>query len=261
MRLLRKFSRSAPEAAVAEHSPATETRFVSVARTHNGAVRELNEDRFVELPQAGLWAVADGMGGHQAGDVAAQMAADALVRVAAGNAAPSPGDVIEAVEAVNSALLARGGSANGGGTSGSTLVSLLIDENGYTCIWVGDSRAYLFRDGRLTRISRDHSLVQEMVDAGVLTPEQARNHPRGHVITRAIGVADPIRLEAIAGSIEAGDIFLLCSDGLTGTLEDSEIEAFLSGGELIPAADAMLAASLGKHARDNVTLVLVEAVG
>lgn len=259
MRLLRKFGRSAPDAAVAEHPPAAEARFASVARTHNGAVRELNEDRFVNLPQAGLWAVADGMGGHRAGDVAAQMAADALAGVAAGNAAPSPGDVIEAVEAVNSALLARGGSANGG-TSGSTLVSLLIGENGYTCIWVGDSRAYLFRDGRLSRISRDHSLVQEMVDAGVLTPDQARVHPRAHVITRAIGVAGPIRLEAIAGSIEAGDIFLLCSDGLTGTLEDGEIEAFLSAEELIPAADAMLAASLEKHARDNVTLVLVEAV-
>lgn len=259
MRLLRKFGRAAPEAAAAEHPPTAEARFASVARTHNGAVRELNEDRFVDLPQVGLWAVADGMGGHQAGDVAAQMAADALVRVAADSAAPSPGDVIEAVESVNCALLARGGSANGGGTSGSTLVSLLIDDSGYTCIWVGDSRAYLFRDGRLTRISRDHSLVQEMVEAGVLTPEQARVHPRAHVITRAIGVADPIRLEAIAGSIEAGDIFLLCSDGLTGTLEDSEIEALLSAEELIPAADAMLAASLGKHARDNVTFVLVEA--
>src|SRR6476661_2971718 len=100
MRLLRKFSRSVPEAAVVEQPPVTEARFASVARTHNGAVRELNEDRFVDLPKAGLWAVADGMGGHQAGDVAAQMAADALVRVAAGSAALSPGDVIEAVEAV-----------------------------------------------------------------------------------------------------------------------------------------------------------------
>ncbi len=260
MRLLRKFSRPSPEAAVAAHPPAAEARFASVARTHNGAVRELNEDRFVDLPKAGLWAVADGMGGHQAGDVAAQMAADALVRLAADSAAPTPGDVIEAVEGVNSALLERGGAANGGGTSGSTLVSLLIDESGYTCMWVGDSRAYLFRDGQLTRISRDHSLVQEMVDAGVLSSEQARVHPRAHVITRAIGVADPIRLEAIAGSIEAGDIFLLCSDGLTGTLDDGEIETFLSAGELIPAADAMLAASLEKRASDNVTLVLVEAL-
>ncbi|MDB5698614.1 MAG: serine/threonine protein phosphatase [Alphaproteobacteria bacterium] len=259
MRLLRKLSRFAAAPALAADPPGPAPHFTSIARSHHGAVRELNEDRFVDLPEFGLWAVADGMGGHQAGDVAAQMTADSLAGLASGGAVPTPGDVIEAVEAVNAALLTRG-AAGGGGTSGTTLVSLLIDEAGYTCLWVGDSRAYLFRDGMLTRISRDHSLVQEMVDAGVLSPEQARVHPRAHVITRAVGVADPIRLEAIAGSIEPGDIFLLCSDGLTGALEESEIEAFLAAGEPVGAADAMLAASLANRARDNVTLVLVEVL-
>ena len=139
------------------------------------------------------------------------------------------------------------------------MVTLLVHEDHYACLWAGDSRAYLRRGGRLARITQDHSLVQEMVDAGTLTPEQSRTHRRANVITRAVGVSRSLTLDMLHAAVEPGDVFLLCSDGLTGVVEDIEIEAVLRTGELEPAAEALMHLALERGARDNVTLVLIGA--
>ena len=244
----------------ARQLPAPVQTFASAARSHTGG-RALNEDRVLERCDVGLWAVADGMGGHRAGDVASGLVVEALGRVASfASGYGYLNDVTAQLQAVNRDLIDRAGADPARpGLMGSTVVALLAHEGYYACVWAGDSRAYLLRDGRLTRITHDHSLVQELVDSGALTPEQARSHPRASVITRAIGVAEPLHLEKRHGAIEAGDVFLLCSDGLTGAVRDEEIEERLMRGDLERNADDLLGLALGRGARDNVSLVLVEA--
>jgi serine/threonine protein phosphatase PrpC len=236
------------------------THFVSTARTHTGG-RPLNEDRVLERPDVGLWAVADGMGGHMAGEVASSMVVEALGRVARfASGYAYLNDVAAQLQAVNRDMLDGGGGGPGRpGLMGSTVVALLAHEGHYACVWAGDSRAYLLRGGRLSQITHHHSLVQELVDSGALTTEQARSHPRANVITRAIGVAEPLLLEKRHAPIEPGDIFLLCSDGLTGAMESEEIEERLLRGDLEQAADDLLGLALGRGARDNVSLVVVAA--
>lgn len=233
---------------------------MSAARSHEGALRELNEDRFIDLSDVGLWAVADGMGGHQAGDMAAQMTVDALGALVENDFAPAPAAIHDAIEGVNARLLARVSKGGVSAASGSTLIALIADRGSYTCLWAGDSRAYLLRGGQLVPISHDHSLVQEMVDAGLLSAEEARSHPRSNVITRAVGVVNDLRLEAVTGNLEIGDRLLLCSDGLTATLEEKHIATLLAKSELATAADALLAAALAGRARDNVTFVLIDPI-
>jgi serine/threonine protein phosphatase PrpC len=143
-------------------------------------------------------------------------------------------------------------------TIGSTVVTLLAHEGHYACIWAGDSRAYLQRGGRLRRITRDHSLVQELVEAGRLDPDDASRHPQANVVTRAVGAGESLDLEGVYGRIEAGDRYLLCSDGL-GVLADAEIEARVGLPMLGSVADALLRAALERGAPDNVTVVIVEA--
>lgn len=234
-------------------------RYASVAATHTGA-RALNEDRYLERPDVGLWTVADGMGGHQAGEVAAGMVVEALARVDRfGSGYHYLAAVQQQLQTVNTALIERAAATGPGALIGSTVVTLLVHEGHYACLWAGDSRAYLRRAGKLAQITQDHSLVREMVDAGALTPAQSRTHRRANVITRAVGVAPTLALDMLHAPVEAGDVFLLCSDGLTGVVEDVEIEAILRTGELEPAAEALMMLALERGARDNVTLVLIRA--
>jgi serine/threonine protein phosphatase PrpC len=127
----------------------------------------------------------------------------------------------------------------------------------FACLWAGDSRLYRLRAGRLERMTRDHSFVQELVDRGQLSPDAARSHPWRNRITRAVGVGEKLELDAIQGRILAGDVFLLCTDGLTGELEDAEIERVLAGAPPEDAADRLLEMVLARGARDNVTIVIV----
>lgn len=234
--------------------------FRSVARTHVGHVRELNEDNFLDRPQIGLWAVADGMGGHQAGEVASALVVEALARIdpaSSGHAYLTA--VGETLQAVNNDLVSRAARDPAGGAIGATVVTLLAYERHYACLWAGDSRAYLLRGGVLRQITHDHSLVQELVDAGDISRQQARTDRRAHVITRAVGVRAPLDLDVRYAPVEAGDLFLLCSDGLTGLVEDHEIRALMLDGDLDQIADALLSITLRRGARDNVTVVLVKA--
>lgn len=234
--------------------------FESTARTDTGCVRELNEDAYVDRPLIGLWAVADGMGGHAAGEVASRLIAESLHEVdSLSSGFAFLDDVRESLMRVNRALVTYSAQASPGSVIGSTVVIILAYEAHYACLWAGDSRAYLLRDGEFKRLSRDHSMVQELVDSGNLTPDEARGHRRSNVITRAIGVEPDLLIDMTEGVIEEGDLFLLCSDGLTGMLEDAEIAEFMRKAPLDDAADAMLAETLRRGAKDNVTFVLVRA--
>jgi serine/threonine protein phosphatase PrpC len=231
--------------------------FITVGRTHTGHVRACNEDVWVALPKRGVWAVADGMGGHQRGDHASSLVAARLAALPATSGAP------DLLRAVNAALGACHGEIQEmtapGEICGCTLVLLLVAEADFTCLWAGDSRLYRLRAGRLERMTRDHSLVQELADLGQLSPDAARIHPWRHQITRAVGVGERLKLDAVQDRILAGDVFLLCTDGLTSEIEDAEIERILVGAPPEDAADHLLSAVLARGARDNVTLVIVAA--
>ena len=231
----------------------------SAARTHVGVVRALNEDAYLDHGQVGLWAVADGMGGHQAGDVASRVTIEALAAIsAAASGYALLGAVRDALQQTNHRLLAEARSIGRGAVVGSTVVAMLIRDGHFACLWAGDSRAYRWRERRLEHVTHDHSVTQEMVDRGELTAEEARSHPQANLITRALGIAESLEPELSHGAIEPGDLFLLCSDGLTGAITDAEIAELLAAHAPDAAADALLARALEHGAKDNVTLVLVQ---
>ena len=232
--------------------------FESVARTHVGKVRKLNEDAFCDRGELGLWAVADGMGGHQAGDVASGLIVEALDRVddvSSGYALLE--DVRQSIQRVNRTLIARAAVMAPGTLIGSTVVTLVVYADYYACLWAGDSRIYLLRNGRLEQVTRDHSRMQELIDSGSLSRLEARSYARSNVITRAVGVSDRLALDMQQGQLQVDDVFLLCSDGLTGALDDRAIAGILDKPSLEAAADALIARTLEQGARDNVTVVLV----
>jgi len=233
------------------------SRFESWAVTHPGAVRSHNEDTFVDRPDLGLWAVADGAGGHDAGEVASGMLKQALEEIPAGlSASELLAQVRLRVEAVHQALREEAERRGPRSIIASTLVVLLARDGHFACLWAGDARAYLLRDGVLAQVTRDHSLVQELVDAGAITPEEAEGHPRANVITRAVGAAEALELDKVSSRLAAGDRFLLCSDGLSKTLPDAELAVLLAG----PGpAERLVDEALARHATDNITVVAIAA--
>lgn len=238
---------------------ATSLHFFSASRSHSGRRRALNEDRVLDNSADGLWVVADGMGGLAAGEVAAMRLVEALGEAEQGlNSYARLNDLIGRVDKVNAALFEDQVSI-GKPPSGATVVILLAQDGHYACLWAGDSRAYLARDGRLSLITHDHSLVQELIDAGALAEGQRQSHPNAHVVTRAVGVAPLVELDRRFAPLRAGDLFLLCSDGLNACIDDGEIAAALRDFELDEAADWLLATALDRGAPDNVSFVLARA--
>ena len=244
--------------ALGKAAPGPRIRFESTSRSHPGNQRAVNEDRVLDRPEAGLWAVADGMGGHRAGEVAAARIVDALGAVEpSGSGYSRLADIVREIDRVNTALAA---DASVTSRSGSTLVTLLAHEGHYACLWAGDSRAYRLRGGALSAITRDHSVVQQLIDAGDLAESDRKAHPRAHVITRAVGAAPRVELDRQFAPIVAGDVFLLCSDGLNACVEDAEIAGALHGGNAAHAADRLLALVLARGAPDNVSVVVIRAL-
>ncbi len=235
--------------------------WLAAARTDVGRVRKLNEDAFVSRPEIGLWAVADGAGGESAGDRASGLIVEALNKIGPPEtAADFLIEVRDSLRAVNRLLRLEAAASGGHRLIASTIVTLLAFGQHFACAWAGDSRLYLHRNGRLRQISRDHSEVQEMVDCGMLTPEEARTHPRANVVTRAVGAEDDLTLEMVQDQVRAGDVFLLCSDGLTKMLEDSEIAPLAAIRPIDGAVDALIETTLRRGGTDNVTVVMIEAV-
>lgn len=231
---------------------------ISHAQTHKGLVRKINEDACLDMAESGVWAVADGMGGHSAGDIASQLVVDTLRNSVSKSNSASVQSLTEALHQANAELYRYSAQQLDGSTAGSTVVVLLIDKLHYHLLWAGDSRGYLLRNGRLRQITRDHSQVNDMVDEGLLSSVDAENHALANVITRAVGVEEHIVIDVISGVWQPGDLFLLCSDGLNKELEDDEIGQYLQHTNLAEANRALLHSTLVAGARDNVTCVIVK---
>ncbi|HTV89334.1 MAG TPA: protein phosphatase 2C domain-containing protein [Stellaceae bacterium] len=232
-------------------------RFRSHGLSDVGLVRPRNEDAFLDRPERGLWAVADGMGGHAAGDEASAAVVAALA------ALTPPADLEDFVDEVKTRLLltdralrARAASLGTGAVIASTVVTLLAYGDDFACVWAGDSRLYQWRAGELSRLSSDHSRVQELVNAGLLTETAAGLHPEAHVVTQAIG-AGRLTFGTRAGMLRAGDRFLLCSDGLTNLVADSEIGRELGMASPRDAAERLRDLVLARGASDNLTIVVI----
>lgn len=235
--------------------------WTSSGRSDVGAVRELNEDAYLERPDLGLWLVADGMGGHFAGDVASRMVVSAMDELEA------PESLSQFVESVERRLLETNlrlreyAEREETHTIGSTVVALLIHGEHAVCLWAGDSRMYRYRDQRLEQISQDHALVEELVERGVLTPEQAIDHPHANLVTRAVGAADRLFVDIEIIPLQAGDMFILCSDGLEQEIAEEELSLTLNGREPGALSAALLERALAYGARDNVTVITVAIDG
>lgn len=234
--------------------------WTSAVATDVGGKRKINEDALLARPDAGLWVVADGMGGHAAGDVASNAVIHPLQHIPRPDSLP---DFVEAVEdalmSVNQQLRDYSVEQLGGRTLGSTVVTLILSQHTGVCLWAGDSRLYRLRQGQLTRLSRDHSAVQEMVEAGAITQAEADSHPKSNVITRAVGGAETLYVDSAVFAPQAGDTYLLCSDGLYNEVAEDSIRRKLALDQ-DEAAQRLIDEALHNGGRDNISLVIVKVM-
>lgn len=240
---------------------------LSCGLSHKGLVRQINEDSFLDLPQKGLWVVADGMGGHEAGDVASQMIVESLNHASlTGPLAERLNEIEDVLDQVNRRLLERGADIKAQNPQvkkqlvmGSTIVLLAAEDNRLGVVmWAGDSRVYRLRQGQLHQVSSDHSQVATYIRQGLITQEEAAYHPERHMITRAVGSHEDLYLEAELCEFVTGERYLLCSDGLTRHLEDKDIASLLGQGTPEQACKQLIDLTLERGAKDNVTALVVE---
>ncbi len=246
--------------------------FEAYAVSDTGPVRENNEDYWLVDVDGGLFVVADGMGGHAAGEVASRIAVETVQEVILGDDDPEETILQSMVDDAHDQLRERLRYAmNQSGQRirkavdenpvyadmGTTLVVLLVEEGQAHLAHVGDSRAYLWRDGRLRRLTRDHTVVQQEVDAGRLTPELARIVPHKNILTRSVGYHGPVDPDTSTRTAEDGDVFILCSDGLTDPLDDKDLSRLCEEFHPEDLAQGLLDAAMAAGADDNTTVVVV----
>lgn len=227
----------------------------SIVRTDVGRVRKQNEDSVYAADAQRLFAVADGMGGHRAGEVASAMAVEAL-RMRLQSRQPDLRLMRQAFEEANGQIAAASAGEERLQGMGTTMTALWQTERSVLIAHVGDSRVYLLRKGNLRQVTDDHSVVAELLRCGLITPQEARRHPYRNVITRSLGSAPTVEVDLLEREREPGDLWLLCTDGLSNMLTDREMEALL--GSLPPqkAADALMQKALDAGGTDNITFIL-----
>jgi protein phosphatase len=224
--------------------------------THVGLRRELNEDTYYGDSELGLWLVADGMGGHEYGEVASALAREAIVReIRQGTSLP------QAIRIADEEIIRASRKRSDSLPMGTTVVAVRFAGYHFVVAWVGDRRVYLWHERKLAQLSQDHSYVQELISQGTITVDQARTHPHRNVVTQALGVTDPqnLNVETLSGELLPGMQLLLCSDGLTEEVDDRGISQVLSHTECSAqeCVDGLVAAALDGGGSDNVTVVLV----
>jgi len=236
-------------------------RWVSAAATDVGKIRSLNEDAYLDRPDIGLWVVADGMGGHDAGDLASRSVVESLAGIGRqANLGSYVDELRLRLWSVNRALREEA-ERRSESVIGSTVAALIAVGRHAVAVWAGDSRVYLFRDGTLRPLTHDHSQVEELIAEGSLTRDQAENHPAANVITRAVGGDDDLRLDAQIQEILDQDICLLCTDGLTKEVKEQEIAETLRDSDPRLAPQLLVNLACRRGARDNVTVVAVRFHG
>lgn len=233
--------------------------FVSSELTHPGNFREINEDALLSKPEQGLWVVADGMGGYEAGDVASNMVIKALDELPVSEILPEAIEQIEdAIHSVNKRIIQYSGEFLEGRVFGTTVVALLIHNNLGFVLWAGDSRLYRLRNNELKQLTRDHSQLQELIDSGLLTAEEINNYPDQNIITRAVGAETELLLEMCCFEVDVDDKYILCSDGLYNAISEQHIEAILNMGTIKHNSDLLIKKALENGAKDNVTYILIQ---
>ncbi len=227
--------------------------------TNVGKVRKHNEDSMLERPESGMWVVADGMGGHAAGDVASQMIVNTLKKVHEGISLDRYIDDIEdKLISVNKKLIDKANESTKRTTIGSTIVVMLAYDKFCVYLWAGDSRLYRLRNGELRQMTTDHSQVEQYVEQGLISREEALVHPHGNMITRAVGATPNFFLDMDIQEMEKGDRYLLCSDGLTKHTEDFEFQEMLNKGTAEEICKQMIDLTLDRGAGDNVTAIVID---
>lgn len=234
-------------------------RWRSAARTDTGKVRARNEDAFLALPEQGLWVVADGMGGHQNGALASRLIVEQLAEPSAGDLPQRLDELRKRLHTLNRRLGQEltVTAAHPDPVIGSTVVALLIEGDRAACVWAGDSRCYLWRGSRLYQLSRDHSLLQQLIDEQQLSPNEAARHPAAHALTRAIGASDELKLEILELDVLPGDAFLLCSDGLYQGVSVDDLGAALNLPSPQLTLNRLFQQALDGPARDNLSAVVI----
>ncbi len=236
------------------------TRLRHNAVSHVGLVRKVNEDALLTLPEQRIFVVADGMGGHAAGDVAAQTVVDAVAALPLDSA---PADQMralrQAVMDAHQTILAEIANRDGA-IMGATVVALMISGAHFVCFWAGDSRLYRLRGGEIELLTADHSVVGALVAAGQMTWDEAEHHPQSNTITRAVGVGDTLELDKIRGDVERGDRYLICSDGLNKYAGLNTLRDAMQDAPLETVTDKLLGIALKGGGADNISIVVVDVV-
>lgn len=236
-------------------------QWTCASATNVGTVRKVNEDAVLSRPEIGLWGVADGMGGHDAGNVASRMVVESL-----GNVQKPVGldDYVTAIEdsilGTNQRLLEYSDIVLDGRIVGSTFIGLMIYGQVGVCLWMGDSRLYRYRRNELVQMTRDHSQVSELLQAGAITEAEAVNHPESNVITRAVGTSDEPYVDLDVFEVQVGDTYLLCSDGLYNAVDKETIARHLSDNDTDAMVTGLIDSALKNGASDNVSVVAVKGV-
>jgi len=233
--------------------------WTSASRSHPGRVREVNEDACLEQPGGGIWAVADGMGGHSLGEFASRLAIRSLMDLAPTGPLEQRAAVVETRLLEANRRLRAEAARRDVPVIGTTIAALLVTERRFACVWAGDSRVYLYRDGRLHQLTRDHSQLEALRSQHMESSDDTLDRPAANVITRALGGDDSLELDAVGADVADGDVFLLCSDGLSNEVGEVAMMQALLPGNCRLAADALVDLALEHGGHDNVTAVVVRA--
>lgn len=229
--------------------------------TNAGMVREINEDSIMSNPNVGLWAVADGMGGYEAGNVASNMIVSSLSEI---STCHHLDEFVTSIENclldVNRRIIEYADIMHDGRMLGSTVASLLIHGKVGACLWVGDSRLYRYRNNDLSQLSRDHSHVEELLQQGAITPEEVENHPDANVITRAVGATEDLYVDINVFDAQVGDTYMLCSDGLYNCVDRENIIYCLNNFSAREGVSNLIAKALENGAPDNVSVIIVKGI-
>ncbi len=238
-------------------APPSQSLFETGSATHVGLVRSANEDSFIVRPDIGVWAVADGMGGHEGGAYASGLVVERIAKMQ--GAADLQGLVDQCLSTIGEANGEILGYArdNGKGTVGTTVAALLAMGRRFACVWCGDSRVYRLREGTLDLVTRDHTQLQEFIDSGALTEEEATNWPNRNVLTRAVGVVEDPMAETCVGEMRPDDVFIICSDGLTGHVSADEICNSAERRTASSGCAELVELALSRGGKDNVTVIIV----